>query len=412
MAQDADEPVERDPELQRQVRLLQRQLNADELAQRDLAEREMLALGPRLLDYLPPVSDSQSAELNTRLTRIRLALETEVAAAVNRPLAIKLQGQHAVSEIVSAIQQQTNNPLQIVGIDLASRVDIEWPATSYWEAVDELADRLKLGFDTESGRQSFLQPVDQAKSRRSLASYHGAFRVSPTRLQFSRDLTSQMAGQWNFSLQLEWEPKLRVIRLELPLDSVMVQHPEDAQRQLAVGQEGQRVSFGVTGERSASLLSFSLPELDGLATDSVDLTGSFRLLVAGREETFRFTDLKTALENKLQIEKSGIKVRLEEVSFDDHLMAIKIGVEFSDAKQSLESHFGWIYQNRIEVIDRDGTAHPYLTIESGGRREHGVSLVYLFDRFEDLSGFTLVYRSPGILLETDVPFHLKGIPIR
>ena len=144
----------------------------------------------------------------------------------------------------------------------------------------------------------------------------------------------------------------------------------------------------------------------------MDVRGKFNLLVAGREETFRFENLKSALENKQTIDKSGIKVQLEEVSYDEHLMLLKIGIQFSDAKQSLESHLGWIYQNQIEIRDREGQAHAYLTIESGGRREQGLALVYIFDRFDDLEGLQLIYRSPGILMESEVPFHLKDIPLR
>ena len=138
----------------------------------------------------------------------------------------------------------------------------------------------------------------------------------------------------------------------------------------------------------------------------------FNLLVAGREETFKFENLKSALETKQMIEKSVIKVRLEDVDYDDNLMLVRIGIEFSDAKESLESHFGWIYQNTVQLVDREQQTYSYLTIESGGQRDQGISLIYLFDKFEDLDGIQLIYGSPGILLEVEVPFELKGIPLQ
>jgi hypothetical protein len=202
-----------------------------------------------------------------------------------------------------------------------------------------------------------------------------------------------------------------VILLDLPLEGVELQHPTQPDRRVAVGKPGQRVGFGVGHERASSEISFALPDVQEWQTPTVDIRGQFKLLVAGREETFRFENLSTALPEKRQIEKSGIKVKLEDVAYDDQLMLIKVGIEFSDAKQSLESHLGWIYQNAIELRNPQGQAFNFLTIESGGRRPQGLALIYLFDRVDDLTDWELVYRSPGMLLEAQVPFELQGVPL-
>lgn len=407
-----DEPVVTlDPEFQRRVRLFLRQLNADERDQREQAERDMLALGTKLLDYLPPELEGQSAELKERLTRLRLALEKLTAEEVTKPISLNFQGELPLLDLLETVRQQTNNATQVANME-PKQLRVDWENVSYWAAMDEVMDRLQLTFNSDQSRGVTLYPaVDQA-SRRSIASYHGAFRVSPIRLQHTRDLTSSRPPQVQFALQLEWEPKLRVIRLDLPLDGVEILDPTDPTIIQPVGAVGERVGFGVNSEKSGARANFAWPNLDAWETKIVDVRGKFNLLVAGREETFRFSNLKTALESKQLIEKSGIKVQLEDISYDEHLMLIKIGIQFSDAKQSLESHFGWIYQNSIEIQDREGKSHAYLTIESGGRRDQGLSLVYIFDRFDDLEGFQLIYRSPGILIETEVPFLLKSIPLR
>ena len=193
---------------------------------------------------------------------------------------------------------------------------------------------------------------------------------------------------------------------------MLVQHPVETERSLTLGGENQKISFGVIGEQKSSNLSLPLPSLGDWGAPTIDLNGKFNLLVAGREETFKFENLKSALETKQVIEKSGIKVRLEDVDYDDHLMLVRIGIEFSDAKESLESHFGWIYQNTVQLVDREQQTYSYLTIESGGQRDQVISLIYLFDKFEDLDGIQLIYGSPGILLEVEVPFELKGIPLQ
>lgn len=406
-----EKPAQLDPEMQRRVRLWTRQLNADELSERDQAEREMLAEGTLLLDYLPPETAGQSAELRERLTRIRVTLETRAAEEVAKPIAVTLKGEYGLPELVENIRQQTNNVTQVAPAE-PKRLAIDWENVPYWVALDEIMDRAQMSFDSDQSPGVTLVPAVDRAPRKTYASYHGAFRVSPTRLQHSRDLTSSQATQSQFSLQLEWEPKLRVIRLELPLDGVEIVHPTDATIKQTVGNSGEKIGFGVTNEKSGAKAHFAWPNLDAWDAEVVDVRGKFQLLVAGREETFRFENLKVALQNKQLIEKSGIKVQLEEVNYDEHLMLIKIGIQFSDAKQSLESHFGWIFQNPIEIRDREGQVHSYLTIESGGAREQGLALVYIFDRFDDLEGLDLVYRSPGILIETEVPFEMKGIPLR
>lgn len=412
--QEQDEPEKPktlDPEMQRRVRLWTRQLNADELSQREQAEREMLAEGTKLLDYLPPEAPGQSAELRERLTRIRVTLETRAAEEVAKPIALTLKGEFGLPELVEKIREQTNNVTQVVVND-EKRLDVDWENVPYWVAMDEIMDRVQMTFDSDQANGVTLYPAVDRAPRKTYASYHGAFRVSPTRLQHSRDLTSSQPAQSQFSLQLDWEPKLRVIRLELPLDGVEILHPTDPAVKQTVGNSGEKIGFGVTDEKSGAKAHFAWPNLEAWDVETVDVRGKFQLLVAGREETFRFENLKVALQNKQLIEKSGIKVQLEEVTNDEHLMLIKLGIQFSDAKQSLESHFGWIFQNQVEIRDREGQTHAYLTIESGGVREQGLALVYIFDRFEDLEGFELVYRSPGILIETEVPFEMKGIPLR
>ena len=405
------QPDPLDPDLQRRVRLMLRQLNADELAQRDQAERDLVLVGSKLLDYLPPEVEGQAAEFKERLKRIRITLERLTAEEVTKPISLTVKGELALPELLEIVRQQTNNVTQ-ADLPEERRLTVDWDGVSYWAAMDEVMDRLQLTFDSDQSRGVTLFPGVDKASRRDLASYHGAFRVSPTRLQHTRDLTSSRPPQTQFALSLEWEPKLRVIRLELPLDGVEVFDSADPTIKRAVGGDGERVGFGVTNEKSGAKANFAWPNLDDWDAKQVDLRGKFNLLVAGREEIFRFENLKSALADKQRIEKSGIKVTLEDLSYDEHLMLIKLGVQFSDAKQSLESHFGWIYQNPIQIRDREGKLHDYLTIESGGRREQGLALVYVFDRFEDLEGFELIYRSPGILIETEVPFDLKKIPLR
>ena len=71
---------EEDLELIDSVTRLQKQLNADEVADRDVAEKELLELGPKILEFMDPVKEDDTTDLRERVTRIRTTLEKQVVA--------------------------------------------------------------------------------------------------------------------------------------------------------------------------------------------------------------------------------------------------------------------------------------------------------------------------------------------
>src|SRR5487761_1816814 len=61
------------------VRLLIRELDAGQKSRREEAEKKLLALGAKALDYLPENTDRLSAEAGQRLDRVREKLEKSEA---------------------------------------------------------------------------------------------------------------------------------------------------------------------------------------------------------------------------------------------------------------------------------------------------------------------------------------------
>ncbi|MGW8257663.1 MAG: hypothetical protein ACWGMZ_09280, partial [Thermoguttaceae bacterium] len=114
-------------ELNEQVQQLVQQLDADQLARRNAAERELIALGPAVLDLLPSAAQSASAELNARLARIRKKLQQRQAASVLEPSLITLRSPHPLPlsqrerggivgqplrKILASIEQQSGNQIR------------------------------------------------------------------------------------------------------------------------------------------------------------------------------------------------------------------------------------------------------------------------------------------------------------
>ena len=67
-----------------QVKALVRQLDHNEQAKREAAEKDLIALGSDVLPLLPPINNRTPAEVRNRLTRIRTALTRPKSVAVLR----------------------------------------------------------------------------------------------------------------------------------------------------------------------------------------------------------------------------------------------------------------------------------------------------------------------------------------
>ena len=116
-----------------------------------------------------------------------------------------------------------------------------------------------------------------------------------------------------------------------------------------------------------------------------------------------------AVKEKTKLERSGIVLQFEGQRDDEYLTGFQLTISFADAKKALESHYNWVYENPVYLIDPEGNRHEALTVESAGQTENQSSMLFLFDKLEDPAGWKLEYHTPGILVETKVPFTIKNI---
>lgn len=412
-------------DLQRRIRLLQRKLNSEENQERDDAERELIGLGPAALDYLPNEDPEYSAEFNARIRRVRLSLELETAKQVTTPKAVTLKGAYTMSELAQALQTQTGNNVR--GDDPAGeKFAVDWENLSFFEALDDLKKNHGRTYQLGAGAVTIGRPVREKDA--AIVSYSGGFRTEATSIQATRNLALDTSVT-RLDIALNWEPRFRLIKLQVPFDQLKVTpageegpnpgpaEPDAAERDDEVQEAGAagKLEFGIARGETSSYLT--LPIEVPAEVRKIDVRGKYRALIAGRNEVFRFDDLAKALEEKQAIEKSGIRIQLDSRTDDEYLTGFQLTVSFADAKKSLESHYGWVYENPVYLIppqgfERDGVPigpqNP-LTVESAGQTEETTSMLFLFDKMEDTKGWTLEYHSPGVLVETEIPFRLKNI---
>ena len=85
-------------ELPATVKRLARQLDDSQLAKRDAAEKDLIALGPDALNFLPQITAKTPAEVKDRLGRVRKTLEAAAVEAATKPSLVTLQGEMSLAD--------------------------------------------------------------------------------------------------------------------------------------------------------------------------------------------------------------------------------------------------------------------------------------------------------------------------
>jgi hypothetical protein len=395
-------------DVEQEVRKQLRRLDADQLADRVAAEKALIELGPPALDYLPEVTPATAAEIKERLSRVRTALEKLAVARFVEPSPVTLSGTMTVEAAALELQKQTGNTLRDLGESATKQVTVAWDKTPFWVAFDDLTEQANLGINPFGGYEGelSLQALEETTDLAPIRSYAGIFRVQATRVQSARNLTAPGADNLRTTIQIAWEPRLKPISISLPLE-----------RMSATGEDGEELAFSREGVLGAPALSgVSTIDLDvpmQLPPRSVEsiatLRGDLIATLPGRVEQFEFEDLAEA--RAVEKTRAGVKVVLEQVRKNQELYQVRIRVEFDEASGALESHQGWIYENKAWVETADGTKLDPLTFEATRQDTNLVGLAYYFDLEKGPQGAKFFYRTPASIVKRELPFELKNIPL-
>ncbi|MCE9546516.1 MAG: hypothetical protein K8T25_13500, partial [Planctomycetia bacterium] len=158
-------PPAADADLAEQVRDTVRQLRADELKERDAAEKKLLELGPAALDNLPAANDQMPEEMRQRLARIRLRLEQTraEAAAGGTHVTLKVDKQ-PLSEVLKTLEKLSGNRIVSRVAEMAPAgggapaeptVTLDVKDVPFWQVLDQVLDQVGLTVDitaTDEGK--------------------------------------------------------------------------------------------------------------------------------------------------------------------------------------------------------------------------------------------------------------------
>ena len=399
-----------DRETAQRVRELVRQLNATQRAQRQIAERALVKLGPEILRHLPEADRRLPAEAQVRLKRIVKELERLVTVRSSVASLVTLQGRLPLSEVWANLEEQTGNRMfDSIGQDIEVEVDCQ--RLPYWQVVDRVLDEAGLGLDPYAGNRRALTIQRRAPDgprRFGMAAYAGLFRLEATRLQAVRELRNPGSDHLQIVLEVAWEPRVTPLSLSLPLTEIK-----------ARSESGERLHLPLKGVRfarpiqdmSSVELDLPMPLPSRAERQIASLQGKLVALVPGRFTTFEFSDLQ-ASRGKSQT-RAGIRVTYDDFlkSNDSGVVEVRIHLRFEQPNRALDSHRGWVHRNEIELLDAQGNKADLVSSEEylQGRSEAGIG--YFFALKGEPSSYRLVYRAPALMIPVRLPFELKNLPL-
>lgn len=403
--------------LRLEVRRLVRQLDAPQLADREVAEEKLLQLGPAVLDLLPASGDSVSAEVAQRAGRLRQKLQRRVAEAATRGSYVTLPTEaHKFSKILAAIQEQTGNKIlddrqRMVGPATDPEIRIGFEKAPFWQALDQVLDRASLTiYPFGEGKGIHVVPCPEGRRPRAgQASYAGPFRVEPVRVTADCDLRNPANRSLAVTVEIAWEPRLSPISLQQRLSEISA--VDEQGNSLAIDGRDADLEVPIEPDAMAKELRLPLALPPRTVREIARLEGSFTALVPGKIETFRFKDLAQARDKEAEQRQAGVTVMLEQVRQNNKSWEVRIRVRFDQASGALQSHRNWIFDNEAYLEGPDGKRVSYGTFETTRQTKDEVGLAYLFRPDRPIHEYAFVYKTAGAILSTPFRYQLRNIKL-
>ena len=400
-----------DDELALTVRGLVGQLGAAQLAEREAAEKQLIELGPKVLELLPQISPWTPPETRLRLGRIRQQLEQVAAESTARASLVTLRGQSLpLSEILAAFEQQTGNPI----VDFRRRfghevtdpaLDVDFDRTPFWQALDDVLDRAGLTV-YPFGPERTIPVVardDTQLPRSARGVYSGPFRIEPVQIAAVCDLRHPENQSLMLTVEVVCEPRVKPIGVQQRIADLS-----------AVDENGDPLAF------DDSWVQLELDPTKGvlrvpmkLPPRSVEkiarLKGRLTAMIPGRVETFRFDGLIDAVNVERRI--GGATVTLVRARRNNAVWEVGIRVRLDEAGNALESHRGWIYDNEAYLEGPDGKPIPYDSQDVTRQAENQFGINYIFALDGPPEKHTFVYKTPGAIVSTGFDYEIKDVEL-
>lgn len=414
-AQDATKPADPSRTDADKVRILIRQLDADNRADRDAATDALVKFGPEVLKHIPPLDDKGlSAEQRQRLRRIMPRLwQSRLDADISGRM-VDLGGKPMpLLDAVKKISADSGN--RVVDMREQFNQEVTNPEISvgkkfFWQSLDSIAMQAKAScyFATEDrsiglvGRPKKFGPL----------SYAGAFRFELQRLVLERPFDDAKTADPFAMVKFEvlFEPRLRPVVVEV--DSSSITATDDKGR--TISYSGQKdISFPLERDGYAFPLTVKLESPKRDAVKLTKLAGQIYVSMPIHIERFEFAELE--IDKPAEKTSPGVRVVLNRLGVQEGTWTASMTFEtLAEGGGKVESHI----RSAMEL-------EVYLEQKSDGKRfkqngglntvadEPGkTSIDYLFvDAPGKPKDYRLVVNAPTGIGRVPVKFSFENIPL-
>ena len=400
---------------------LEQKLSATSFEDRDAAEKEIIEFGSEALDYMSDPSPDFEDDLNARLTRIRKTLEKVAIEETITPSKITLAGEMSIKKAIGEIKSQTGNIIELEeGYDptlLDRKIKFELEDASFWVAFSQILSRggfASNAYGGVSGKAIIVPapPVDPAqvdqvaKLKTPPLDQSSIFRIRVSSVSSVKNLLVPGVDYTRVNLEIEWEPRLKPITIDMPLSKIKVTDSDGGE--LKVSNQQQVISGPVQDGINQVEMSITLENVDREIKSIGSITGKLDCVLPGRQEKFRFPPIGK-IEDQPEISKAGMTVQYMGFEKNEDLYAVGVTVTMDAEAGSFDSHLGWVYDNPLFLIDDVGKKEPSIGQQGGDIDNKGVMIQYFF--IDDPSAKGLLYESPGAIVPFPAEFDLKNIPL-
>ena len=221
------EAQEDELELIESVTSLQQKLNSDVVADRQLAEKELIELGPAILEYLDPVTEDATTDFSERVTRIRTTLEKKTADLAAQASTISLSGTMTVGEALEKLKRKTGNVVAVADdSQLDKSITLDLKDAEFWAVMEAIMNQAGLMVDRygseKPGQLMLNSRGPKAKAIEPPTSHSRIFQTQVLRVDSSVNLLQPQLDFTTVNLLVRWEPRLRPISVDIPMRSVKV----------------------------------------------------------------------------------------------------------------------------------------------------------------------------------------------
>jgi hypothetical protein len=425
-------------DLELAVQRLLKDLAGDSRAQRVDAERQLRALGPRVLPHLPAPELLPSNSVREVVRRIRLELERAAANESVRPSRVTLDGTETLEDALAAITRQTGNLVEgrlLPAAMLQRTTGLQAKEIPFWQALDELKTRLDLRYEylvRQRGLTLYPTEVENRPikhgSRESVAGYADAFRVealSATRAKPALDQgkeqkSSPRGDLLRFTLLVSPEPRLRPLFLQFAAKEITVQTQDNVDLLPLTPEANVELALNEGAGEARVQMDYIVPS--SIKVSTVDLKGKLQCTAAAGNEVIRFAELRKLADGRdvnIARRRGGVTVALNRVGVSPAAdgkkdLRISITVSYDTGGPAFETHRTWMLHNEVSLEDSAGRRLPLNGgSETTQQGNDGLGIIYRFAGLPDpLPEYTFVYVAPTMIVDVPIEFQIKSVPVR